>query len=257
MGMTQDKNGGTAMTPGEHFETLRRRVLWALAGLVVALVVTMVFGREVQRALVHPYDRMMAGLGEEPSLAVLSMPGGLMLYFRVCLYAALVLAAPWILYQAWMFTSSGLYDREKRTICTAVPFSAALFVGGALFFVFTVSLPMLQFFHAFNAWLGVKEVITLESHIRFMTNMMLAFGLGFQMPLVVLVLAKVGLVTVGKLNHYRRHAIVGILIFAAIFTSPSPFDQVLLAIPMWLLFELGVGLVYFFVERGKRQEQRA
>jgi len=247
-----EQKSDVRMTFGEHLEDLRWRLIYALVGMVVSLAVCLIFGRQILAMLVYPYNRVMGQPGEDASLSILSVGGGLMLYFRMCLYSALVLGAPWVLYHLWMFVSVGLYEREKRYVKRSVPFSVVLFVGGAMFFVFVASLPILGFFHAFNAWIGVKEIITLENHIRFMTNMMLVFGLGFQTPLVVFVLVKIGLVSVGTLNHYRRHVIVGMLIFAAVFTSPEPLDMILLAIPMWLLYELGIVLAYFFAT-GKKE----
>ena len=112
----QDKVPHAKMTFSEHLEELRHRLMRALMGLAVALVVTLIFGRHVLTALRYPYDQLMTGLGEESVLWVRSMPGGIFLYFRVCLYAGLVLASPWLVYQAWMFVSTGLYPREKRIV---------------------------------------------------------------------------------------------------------------------------------------------
>lgn len=252
MAESQTEHEPHQMTFLEHLEELRRRILYALGGLVGGLAIALVLGKPIKALLTSPYNRLMDSIGEEAALKVLSMQEGLILYFRIALYAGVVIACPWILYQFWQFVSAGLYPHEKRVVHTAVPFSVLLFLAGAGFFVFIVSFPMLQFFHAFNQWLGVTEMITYKEHVRFMTSMMLVFGLGFQMPLVVLVLERVGIVSLQTLRHYRRHVIIGVLIFAAAVTSPSPLDQVLLAVPMWLLYELGILLVY--LSRRKRKE---
>ncbi len=204
----------------------------------------------------HTVNLWMREGPAEDRLAIPSVTAGFVTYFGVALVAGLVLASPWIFYQFWMFVSAGLYRRERRYVTVAVPFSAGLFVAGAAFFLFVASTPLMRFFIAFNEWLGVRPVIMLRDHIRFITHLMLMFGLAFQTPIVVLLLAKMGLVTVKTLNHYRRHVIVGVLILAALMTSPSPVDQVLLAVPMWLLYELGVLLAYLLVER-KRKEPAA
>ena len=243
------------MSFGDHLEELRLRLIHALIGLVVALVVCMVFGKWIFDFLEYPYVRVMQERGESPDLTVLKPAGGILIYFRVSLYAALLVAGPWILYQMWRFIAVGLYPHERRYVNRAVPFSVSLFIGGAMFFVFVVCEKMLHFFFFFNNWIGVKAMITLDHHIKFMTNMMLVFGIGFQTPLVVFVLGKVGLTSVRGLSHYRRHVILAMLIFAAMFTSPSPVDQFLLAVPMWLLYELGIFLVYYFVERKKMKEE--
>jgi sec-independent protein translocase protein TatC len=150
-----------------------------------------------------------------------------------------------------MFVSAGLYPHERRYVVFAVPMSVALFVGGAAFFLLAAAVPAMRFLIGFGTWLGVKPVITLQEHISFITTMMLVFGLMFQTPMVVLVLAKMGLVSVRTLNKYRRHVIVAIVILAAVATPPDPVDQIILAVPMYLLFELGVLLAYVFVGRKK------
>ena len=242
------------MSFGDHLEEFRHRLIYALIGLVIALVVCMVFGKWIFDFLKYPYVKVLTERGESTDLYVHKLTGGILTYFRVSLYTALLLAGPWMLYQFWQFIAVGLYPNERRYVHASVPFSAALFIGGALFFVFVVCEKMLWFLFGFNEWLGLKGQITLDFHIQFMTSMMLVFGIGFQTPLVVFVLGKVGLVSLKTLNHYRRHVILGMLIFAALVTSPSPIDQLLLAIPMWLLYELGIFLVWFFVERKKRLE---
>jgi sec-independent protein translocase protein TatC len=243
------------MSFGDHLEEFRQRLIHALIGLVVALVVCMVFGGWIFDFLKYPLIAVMIERGEDVSkLVVLKATGAIITYFRVCLYTALVLAGPWILYQFWRFIAVGLYPNERRYVHASVPFSAALFIGGALFFVFVVCKQMLAFLFMFSDWLDVTPMITLDNHIKFMTNMMLVFGIGFQTPLVVFVLGKVGLVSLQKFRHYRRHVILCILVFSAVFTSPSPVDQFLLAIPMWLLYELGIFLVWYFVERKKLRE---
>ncbi len=242
------------MTLGEHLEELRRRILYALAGLGVAMGLSLVFGKWLIRLLEHPYARAMGDRGLDGRLAVLSTTAAVGVYFRVCLIAGAVLASPWIFYQLWMFVSAGLYPREKRYVVYAVPLSVALFVGGAAFFLFVVAAPTLRFLIGFSDWLGVRPVVTLQEHIAFMTVMMLVFGLTFQTPMVVLVLAKMHLVTVRTLNKYHRHVIVVVVILAAVLTPPDPVEQVLLAVPMILLYELGVLLAYLFVGKPRPTE---
>jgi sec-independent protein translocase protein TatC len=241
------------MSFGDHLEEFRQRLIYALIGLVIALVVCMVFGKFIFDFLQHPYVRVMKDLGKDTEIYTHDPAGGILIYVRVCLYTAILFSGPWILYQFWQFIAVGLYPSERRYVHASVPFSGALFLGGAFFFVFVVCEKMLAFFFGFNSWIGIEEQITMPLYIKFMTTMMLVFGIGFQTPLVVFVLGKIGLVSLKTFNHYRRHVILGMLIFAALATSPSPVDQVLLAVPMWLLYELGIVLVWYFVERPKRR----
>jgi Tat protein translocase TatC len=210
---------------------------------------------EVPSAGVHTVNLWVRETAADEELAVPAVASGFTTYFGVALIAGLVLASPWVFGQLWMFISAGLYKRERRYVYYAVPASAILFAGGALFFLFVVSVPLMRFFIAFNAWMGVKRVIMLKDHIHFVTRLMLVFGLAFQTPIVVFLLAKMGLVSLKTLNRYRRHVVIGSLILAAMLTSPSPIDQIALALPMWILYEAGVLLAYLFAFRKEREEK--
>jgi sec-independent protein translocase protein TatC len=234
------------MTLGEHLEDLRKRLIYAVVGLAVTMTVSMIWGKGILDLLQYPYNVVMRESKDQSHLTVLSSTAGFAVFFKVALIAGLIVAAPWIFYQFWMFVSAGLYPREKRHVRYAVPFSVALFVSGAAFFLFVTAVPMLRFLYQFNNWLGLTQMWTLDEYIQFMTKSMLLFGLAFQTPLVVLFLAKMGLVSVKTLNKYRRHMMVGILILSGFLTaSPSPLDQIALAVPLYLLFEMGVVLAYF------------
>ncbi len=235
------------MPLGEHLEMLRRRLIYALIGLAVGMGTGLIFGRWIIEVLKWPYTVAMQRAELEANLAVLTATGGLTAYLKVSLLAGLILAAPWIVYQFWMFVSAGLYQREKRYVHLAVPFSAVLFMGGALFFLAIIAPPSLYFLISFSKWLGVQGVITLQSHISFMVSLAVVTGLGFQTPLVILILAKMRLVSHTSLRRYRKHVIIAILAMAAIFTPPDIFTQLALGIPMYLLYELSIVLVRVFV----------
>ena len=245
----------TKMTLGEHLEELRKRIIYSLVGLVLAMILTLAFGKWLLLFLQKPYHDSMKALGMDAKLAVLSPTAGFGTFFQVTLIAGLVVSSGWIFYQLWMFVSAGLYKHERRYVMHSVPFSAGLFVLGALFFLFVASKPMLLFLFGFNQWLDLAGMITLDNYISFVTNMMLMFGLAFQTPLVVFVLGKIGLLSMKTLRHYRRHVIIVILLVAAMITpSPSPIDQMVLAIPMYMLFELGVLLLWLSQRKTRRLE---
>jgi sec-independent protein translocase protein TatC len=232
----------TSMTLGEHLDELRLRILRALIGLGGATAAMLAFTGRLIGVLKRPYEQAVADAGLEANLTVVNVTAGFTTYMRVAILAGLILSAPWVFYQLWMFVAAGLYPKEKKAVLAAVPFSALLFVAGALTFLYGLSYPTLYFFVRFNAWLGLQPIVTLEHHIAFMTNLMLIFGICFQLPVVLYILAWTGLVSAKTMGKYRRHAVVVILIIAALATSPSPVDQVGLAIPMYLLYELGVQL---------------
>ncbi len=245
----------TEMTLGEHLDELRSSLIWALIGLTVGTGISFAFSHRLLAYLREPFEEAMADLGIEGALVVTSVSAGFLTYMRVALISGLILSAPWVFYQLWRFVSSGLYPRERRSVLVAVPFSSLLFGAGALIFLFFLSYPTLYFFLSFNQWLGLQPMVTLDSHIAFMTNLMLVFGIGFQTPMVQYILARTGLVGSKQFAKYRRHTVVILLIAAALLTSPSPIDQIGLAVPMYLLFELGILLAKFAERQRARADQ--
>ncbi|MFB3892820.1 MAG: twin-arginine translocase subunit TatC [Phycisphaerae bacterium] len=246
------------MTLGEHLDDLRKRLFLSVIGLTAAMILALIFGRELLNWIRHPYVVAMEKAGLKPDMNVFGVTEAFTMYLRVALYAGIVLASPWIIYQLWMFIGAGLYKREKRWVKMAVPFFVVLFATGAVFAVF-LSIPAMRFFFSFGQNLfgsgeGVKLVIKLEDYIDFMTNLVLAFGAVFQMPLVVLVLAKIGLVDMRKLNRYRRHVIVAIAAIAAVLAPPDLGSMIAMVVPMWVLYEFGVLLAWLLILR-KRKPQ--
>lgn len=240
------------MTLIEHLDELRRRLIYAGLGMVVALAACLAVGRQILALVEAPFAAAMQGLGISPQLAVLSVTGVFTTYLRISLYAALVLASPWIIYQLWSFVAAGLYRHERRYVRLAMPISLTLFLLGAIFAVI-LSVPAIQFFITFGKDLGIQAIITLNDYVAFMTQLVLAFGLVFQVPLVVLVLAKVGLVNRQSLSHYRRHVIVGLTAVAAFLAPPDVLSMLAMMLPMWLLYELGIVLASVWVFKPRQK----
>ena len=240
------------MTLIEHLDELRTRIIRAVLGLAVGMVVAVILSQPALRIINRPFEEVV-----HKPLQTTNMLDPFTMWLRISLYMGLLISSPWIFYQIWMFVSAGLYKHERKYVVYAVPFSALLFITGALFFLLYISKALLGAFYMFNKWMGVDMIVTMANNVTFMTNMMMVFGFCFQMPIAVLLLGKMGIVTTKSLSRYRKFVIVGILILAAFVTSPSPLDQIALALPMWLLYELGVLLVYLLVERKRRAEDKA
>lgn len=241
------------MSIGEHLEELRRRIIYSLVGVALAMSAGLLLTPRIIEFLKAPYVEQMEAIGQEPNLIVLQVTDGLVNYLRVALYSAIVIASPWVFYQLWMFVVAGLREKEKRYVRRVVPFCSLLFLSGAAFFVLLIADQVLHYLLQMCLWVGTVPMITFENYISFMLRMMVVFGVAFQTPLVILILALIGLVSIRTLNHYRRHAIVVILILAAVFTPPDPFSQVALAVPMWVLYELGVLLAYLAIRARSRR----
>ncbi|KKN92764.1 hypothetical protein LCGC14_0205070 [marine sediment metagenome] len=241
------------MTLVGHLDELRRRIIYALVGLAAGIAAALMLGRQIVDFLRYPYTQAMEAANQQPDLSVLNHMAGLIIYLKTAMATGLIIASPWIFYHVWMFVSAGLYPKERRGVMFIVPFSAALFIVGALFFVFVVAVPVLSFLISVNNWLGLEMRITFDSHVTLMARMALVFGLAFQTPLAVLILGRVGLVSLKMLHQYRRHVVIGILISAALLTPPDPVSQLCLAVPLWLLYELGVLLVWLLAPRAKER----
>lgn len=243
------------MSLGEHLEELRRRLIYALLGLVVGVAIGLAIGRPIIQIMQRPYEAALAKMGmPNEQLSVLAVGAGFDIYMRVALYTGLLIGCPWIIYQVWAFIAAGLRPNERRYVQFSVPFSVALFLAGGVFFVFFVSVPAITFLMEFDRWLGVKPLITLPNQIGFMVDMILAFGVAFQTPVAVLILAKVGLVDMKTLRGYRRHAALAVSIFAAIFAPGDALSMIIMAGAMYLLYELGLVLAHLLIFRHEPAE---
>ena len=242
MGKTKKKKDplNTTMSLGDHLEELRLRLVLALAGLLAGTIVCFCFGTRIVAFIQRPYNELMPGR----PLSMLGPADAFVGYMKISLIAGLILSSPWVFYQVWLFVAAGLYAREKRYVHLAVPFSAALFVAGALFFLYVVAPISLAFFLKFGQLINVTPNWTFQKYVSFVTMLMLVFGLGFQTPLAIFLLAKTGLVSIEALRRSRKYVFLGVFIVAAVATPPDAVSQVTLAIPLYGLFELGILLSY-------------
>jgi len=252
-----DNPDDTKMSLGDHLEELRVRIIRALLGLVAAFAITCWFGTEILGVLQAPVVEVMAEYNIDKASLVsrtVSMP--FMLYVRAAMTGAFIIASPWIFYQMWLFIAAGLYPHERKYVNWAVPFSALLFCAGAAFFLLFIAKQIMRFFLGFGVQFmpEVAPMLDIKDYFALVTTLMIVFGLAFQTPIVVFILGKMGLVTVAQLRKVRRYVIVVILIIAALATSPSPVDQIGLAVPMWLLYEIGILLVYFFCKPKEEED---
>lgn len=195
-----------------------------------------------------PFERQLRSLG--PAEAFVA-------YMKISLIAGLILTAPWVFYQIWAFIAAGLYPMERRYVYRAVPFSAALFIVGALFFLFIIARYTLIFFLSFGDAVSVASDWTLQKYVSFVTILMLVFGLAFQTPIAVFILVRTGLVSIQTLRRYRKYVIVGLAFVSAVATpSPDPFSMLALLIPLYALYELGIALSIFAEKKARKKEQQ-
>lgn len=229
----------------EHLEELRRRLLKSIVIIVVMALASFYFSNHIVEFLKRP-------LGGVP-LYNMEVTGTFYAYLKISLITGLVVSAPFVFYQLWSFISPGLYQREKVVVLPLVLSSTVLFVIGGAFCYLAVLPIAFKFLTHFAGELVINN-ITISSYISFTGLMMLAFGVCFQLPVAAYFLGKIGLVNVRILSKGRRYAIVIILIVGAILTPPDVFTQVLLATPLYALYEVSILVVWFVGRKRKRQE---
>lgn len=236
----------SVMGLGDHLEELRMRLALALAGLVAGMVICLLLGSKIIGFIEMPYIRVM---GPEARLQTLAPADGLISYIKISLVCGLVVASPWVFYHLWMFVAAGLYPSERRYVYLAAPFSAALFMAGACFFILVVAPLTLRFLVQFNErFLGVASRFTFQHYISFVVHLMIVFGIAFQTPTAIFFLNRTGLVSLQALRRSRKYVLLGVFVIAAMVTPPDVVSQITLGIPMYMLFELGI-LISWFAEK--------
>lgn len=176
-----------------------------------------------------------------PTLATMSVQEAFIVWFKVCLMTGLIISSPWVFYQIWAFVAAGLYPHEKRLVNVYLPFSLGLFLTGVFVCEFFVIPKAIEALLWFNEWLGLQPDLRLNEWLGFAILMPLVFGISFQTPLVMLFTERIGVFNVQTFREKRRMAILGNFIFAAVITpSTDPVSLLLLAVPMCLLYELGI-----------------
>jgi sec-independent protein translocase protein TatC len=241
MGKTKKKKYdpiNTTMSLGDHLEELRARLILAILGLVVGTIICLIFGSKIISIIEIPYIKVM---GQEARMQTIAPAEGFVSYMKIVFISGLIISCPWVFYQIWMFVAAGLYEHERRYVMTAIPFSAALFIAGALFFLFVGAWFTLRFLVLFNEKvLDVESIFTFPNYVSFVTTLMLVFGLAFQTPIAIFILNRTGLVSIEALRKSRKYVLIAVFIIGAVSTPPDIVSQILLAIPLYGLFEIGI-----------------
>ncbi len=219
-----------------HLLELRSRLLKIVIGLVVSILAFLPFSNELYTWLAQPLLSQMP-VGTHMIATAVTTP--FLVPMKVSTLVAIVVSLPYTLYQVWAFVAPGLYAHERRFIGPLVVVSTLLFLMGMAFAYFLV-FPVLFGFIATSAPIGVSVMTDIGSYLDFVTTMFVSFGLAFEVPIAVLILVKFNLVKVEALKEARPYVIVGAFIVGAILTPPDVISQVMLAVPLCLLYEAGV-----------------
>jgi len=221
----------------DHLEELRWRLLKSLISVLIGSIVTFYFIDLIIEFLIKPTQ----SLTNPMDLQVLKVQGMFMIKWGIALIGGFVLAIPVLTYQLWKFISPGLYLNERKYVGPLIFFTYLSFLVG-LVFSYTVIIPFsLEFFTS----VGVDQIennFSINYYFNFVTWLMIGSGLIFELPVLVFILSVIGLLTPSFMSHYRRHSIVIILILSAFITPPDPVSLVLMFIPLWLLYEISIGV---------------
>ena len=229
-----------------HLVELRDRLVKAMSGLLIVCAGLMAWPgpSAIYDFLAQP---MLASLPAGSKMIATGVISPFLVPMKVTLLLAFMVALPWILYQVWAFVAPGLYTHEKRLVAPLVVSSSVLFLCGVAFCYFLVFGRVFKFINEF-APASINVAPDIENYLDFIISMCLAFGVTFEVPVVVVVLVRMGLVPLEKLKAIRPYVIVGAFVIAAIVTPPDIVSQFSLAVPMIILFELGLLVAPLFVK---------
>ncbi|MGY1426186.1 twin-arginine translocase subunit TatC [Lysobacter sp. A289] len=220
----------------DHLIELRSRLMRAVIGLVVVLVVMLPFGNDLYALLAAPLLEKLPAGGQ---LIAVEVASPFFTPVKLAFFAAVMVSMPWLLYQAWAFVAPGLYQREKRLAIPLLASAVMLFYAGCAFAFFLV-LPMVFGFLTRIAPDGVAMMTDISAYLDFVLVIFLAFGASFELPVALVIATLLGWVTPQQLRESRGYAVVGIFVIAAVITPPDVVSQLMLAIPMCLLYEVGI-----------------
>ena len=228
------------MTPTEsfisHLIELRNRLLKVVLGLVLVFICLFPFANKIYALLAAP---MLAKLPAGGQMIATAVTTPFFIPMKLAMMAAFVIALPHTLYQIWAFVAPGLYAHEKKLTLPVIAASSILFLAGMAFAYFAV-FPIVFGFIVKSAPTGVAVMTDISQYLDFVMSLFMAFGLAFEVPIAVVLVARFGWVTIKQLKEARSYVIVGAFVIGAIFTPPDIISQFMLSVPLWLLYEAGI-----------------
>ncbi|MBC7756484.1 MAG: twin-arginine translocase subunit TatC [Bdellovibrio sp.] len=233
------------MTPIEsfisHLIELRNRLIRTVIGFIVVFVCLFPFANKIYALLAAP---MLAKLPAGAQMIATAVTTPFFVPMKVAMLAAFVISLPHTLYQIWAFVAPGLYANEKKLMVPVIVSSFVLFMVGMAFAYFAV-FPVVFGFIVKSAPVGVAVMTDIAQYLDFVMTLFMAFGLAFEVPIAVVLIARFGWVTIAQLKEARSYVLVGAFIIGAIFTPPDIISQFMLAVPLWLLYEVGILVASF------------
>ena len=235
-----------------HLLELRTRLLYAFGGLLLVFICLVPWASDLYALLAQP---MLDKLPKGGQMIAIDVITPFFVPLKVAMMTAFLIALPYILYQAWLFVAPGMHAHEKRLMLPLVMASVVLFFCGMAFAYFVV-FPLVFGFFSGAAPQGVAVMTDIDKYLSFVMGMFLAFGTTFEVPVAVVVLVKMDMVSIDKLKEIRPYVIVGAFILGALLTPPDVVSQFMLAIPLWLLYEVGIVVAGWMIKDTKVVESK-
>ena len=232
-----------------HLIELRERLVRSIIAFAIACVPALYFSAELYDVLAYP---LMQSLPQGSRMIATGVITPFLIPMKIAFMAAFVAVLPYILYQGWAFVAPGLYSHEKKLVAPLVVSSTVLFMLGMVFCYFIVFGKVFAFISTF-APKSISVAPDIEAYFNFVLGMFMAFGLAFEVPVVVVVLVITGIVTVEQLREWRGYVVVAIFVVAAVVTPPDVVSQIALAVPMCLLYEIGIFVAQAVSKRRKAE----
>lgn len=231
-----------------HLVELRDRLLRAVICIGVLFVPCAIYSNELFTLVATPLiEKMPAGT----SMIATSLVSPFLAPLKLALFVALFAAMPYVLYQAWAFVAPGLYKHEKRFAVPLVVSSIVLFYAGVAFAYFVV-FPLMFSFFTTSAPAGVQMMTDMQNYLDFVMLLFFAFGVAFEIPVATVLLVSTGMVSLDMLTKNRGYVLLGIFVIAAFLTPPDAVSQTMMALPMYLLYEIGIILSRFLLKKRKQ-----
>ena len=234
-----------------HLLELRDRLLRAILAVLVVFICLAPFANELYEFLAKP---LMSALPEGNSMISTEPHGPFFVPFKFAFACAFAIAVPYLLYQMWAFVAPGLYSHEKRLVIPILFSSSLLFYLGIVFAYFVV-FPIIFTFFANSAPDGVQVMTDINAYFGFVVKLFFAFGLAFEVPVATVIFVKLGITTPENLSKKRPYIIIAAFVVGMLMTPPDIFSQTLLAVPVWMLFELGLWCSKYFVASEHDEEE--
>ncbi len=235
----------------EHLIELRTRLIWCVVGFILAFIVSFYFSSDIFKILVLPFQW---GTGKDPQLISTELLGFFIVKLKIAFFGGLFIGFPVIATQVYRFVAPGLYTNEKNAFRPYLIATPVFFILGACLVYFFLLPVAIKFFYSLVADINVDLLPDVKAYLDFVMMLILAFGLCFQLPVILTLLGQIGILSYDQLKKGRKFAIVGVFIVAAVLTPPDPISQIAMAVPLMALYELSVQAVRLIEFRRKRRE---